>query len=77
MRIAREDVFGPILSIIPFEDDRIYRLASGVWTSNIRRAFTMADRIRAGTVRVNTYRAVSFMAPFGGYKMSAIGRESG
>ncbi|AWI58373.1 aldehyde dehydrogenase [Sinorhizobium fredii] len=86
MRIAREEVFGPILSIIPFEDDEeaveiandtIYGLASGVWTSNIRRAFTMADRIRAGTVWVNTYRAVSFMAPFGGYKMSGIGRESG
>ncbi|MBD9597344.1 aldehyde dehydrogenase [Ensifer sp. ENS05] len=86
MRIAREEVFGPILSIIPFEDDAeaieiandtIYGLASGVWTSDIRRAFTMADKIRAGTVWVNTYRAVSFMAPFGGYKMSGIGRESG
>jgi (Z)-2-((N-methylformamido)methylene)-5-hydroxybutyrolactone dehydrogenase len=86
MRIAREEVFGPVLSIIPFEDeehaieianDTIYGLASGVWTSSIRRAFTMADRIRAGTVWVNTYRAVSFMAPFGGYKQSGIGRESG
>lgn len=86
MRIAQEEVFGPVLSIIPFEDeeeaveianDTIYGLASGVWTSDIRRAFTMADRIRAGTVWVNTYRAVSFMAPFGGYKMSGIGRESG
>lgn len=86
MRIAREEVFGPVLSIIPFEDedhaveianDTIYGLASGVWTSSIRRAFTIADRIRAGTVWVNTYRAVSFMAPFGGYKHSGIGRESG
>ena len=86
MRIAREEVFGPVLSIIPFKDDEeaieiandtLYGLASGVWTSNIRRAFTMADRIRAGTVWVNTYRAVSFMAPFGGYKKSGIGRESG
>jgi acyl-CoA reductase-like NAD-dependent aldehyde dehydrogenase len=86
MRIAREEVFGPVLSIIPFEDeddavaianDTIYGLASGVWTSNIRRALTMADRIQAGTVWVNTYRAVSFMAPFGGYKRSGIGRESG
>lgn len=86
MRIAREEVFGPILSIIPFEDDEeaveiandtIYGLASGVWTSDIHRAFTMADKIRAGTVWVNTYRAVSFMVPFGGYKMSGIGRESG
>jgi (Z)-2-((N-methylformamido)methylene)-5-hydroxybutyrolactone dehydrogenase len=86
MRIAREEVFGPVLSIIPFEDeeeaieianDSLYGLASGVWTSSIRRAFSMADRIRAGTVWVNTYRAVSFMAPFGGYKKSGIGRESG
>ena len=77
MRIAREEVFGPVLSVIPFEDeeeaveianDSPYGLAAGVWTSSIRRAFTMADRIRAGTVWVNTYRAVSFMAPFGGYK---------
>lgn len=75
-----------MLSILPFEDeaeaveianDTIYGLASGVWTGSIRRAFTMADRIRAGTVWVNTYRAVSYMAPFGGYKMSGIGRESG
>jgi acyl-CoA reductase-like NAD-dependent aldehyde dehydrogenase len=86
MRIAREEVFGPVLSIIPFEDeaeaieianDSIYGLAAGVWTSDMRRAFTMADRIRAGTVWVNTYRAVSYMAPFGGYKQSGIGRESG
>ena len=86
MRIAREEVFGPVLSIIPFADeaeaieianDTIYGLAAGVWTSAIRRAFTMADRIRAGTVWVNTYRAVSYLAPFGGYKMSGIGRESG
>jgi (Z)-2-((N-methylformamido)methylene)-5-hydroxybutyrolactone dehydrogenase len=86
MRIAREEVFGPVLSIIPFEDDEeaieiandtLYGLAAGVWTSNIRRAFVMADKIRAGTVWVNTYRAVSFMAPFGGYKQSGIGRENG
>lgn len=86
MRIAREEVFGPVLSIIPFEDeqqaieianDSIYGLASGVWTSNIRRAFMMADKIQAGTVWINTYRAVSFMAPFGGYKKSGIGRENG
>jgi acyl-CoA reductase-like NAD-dependent aldehyde dehydrogenase len=86
MRIAREEVFGPVLSIIPFENeaeaiqianDSLYGLASGVWTSDIRRAFNMADAISAGTVWVNTYRAVSFMAPFGGYKKSGIGRESG
>ncbi|MCV0383963.1 MAG: aldehyde dehydrogenase [Erythrobacter sp.] len=86
MRIAQEEVFGPVLSIIPFDDDddavriandTIYGLAAGVWTSSIARAITMSDRLRAGTVWVNTYRAVSFMAPFGGYKKSGIGRESG
>ncbi|MDR3523242.1 MAG: aldehyde dehydrogenase [Acetobacteraceae bacterium] len=86
MRIAREEVFGPVLSIIPFDDedeavaianDSIYGLAAGVWTGSIRRAITMPDRLRAGTVWVNTYRAVSYLAPFGGYKKSGIGRESG
>lgn len=86
MRIAREEVFGPVLSIIPFEDDAdairiandtIYGLAAGVWTTDMRRAIRMADAIRAGTVWVNTYRAVSFMAPFGGYKKSGLGRENG
>lgn len=86
MRIAREEVFGPVLSVLPFEDDEeaveiandtLYGLAAGVWTSDMRRAFRMADRIRAGTVWVNTYRAVSFMSPFGGFKKSGIGRENG
>jgi len=86
MRIAREEVFGPILSIIPFDDeddalaianDSPYGLAAGVWTSDIGRAIRMSERIEAGTVWVNCYRAVSFMAPFGGYKRSGIGRESG
>ncbi|MFZ6044585.1 aldehyde dehydrogenase [Pseudomonas sp. CR3202] len=86
MRIAREEVFGPVLSIIPFDDedeavsianDTPYGLAAGIWTSDIRRAFRVTDQVRAGTVWVNTYRAVSFMAPFGGYKQSGIGRENG
>ena len=86
MRIAQEEVFGPVLSVIPFKDeeeaieignDVVYGLAAGVWTQNIRRAMIMADRLEAGTVWVNTYRAVSYMSPFGGYKQSGIGRESG
>jgi aldehyde dehydrogenase (NAD+) len=86
MRIAQEEVFGPVLSVIPFEDeedaiaignDVVYGLAAGVWTRDLRRALTMANRLQAGTVWVNTYRAVSFMSPFGGYKRSGIGRESG
>jgi len=86
MRIAQEEVFGPVLSIIPFdtEDEAIqiangtvYGLAAGVWTQSIRRALVMSERLEAGTVWVNTYRAVSYMSPFGGYKRSGIGRESG
>ena len=86
MRIAQEEVFGPVLSIIPFKDeadaiaignDVDFGLTAGVWTSDIGRALRMSDRLRAGTVWVNTYRAVSFMTPFGGYKRSGLGRENG
>jgi aldehyde dehydrogenase (NAD+) len=86
MRIAQEEVFGPVLSVIPFTDeeeavsignDVVFGLAAGVWTQNMRRALMMADRLQAGTVWVNTYRAVSVLAPFGGYKRSGLGRENG
>ena len=86
MRIAQEEVFGPVLSVIPFQDeedavaignDVVYGLAAGVWTQNMRRALAMAERLQAGTVWVNTYRAVSYLSPFGGYKRSGLGRESG
>ena len=86
MRIAQEEVFGPVLAAIPFDDeedavrianDSRYGLGAGVWTRDIGRAFRMTERIHAGTVWVNTYRAVSFMAPFGGVKESGIGRENG
>lgn len=86
MRIAQEEVFGPILSVITFKDEQeaveiandiMFGLAAGVWTENLRRATLMAKRLRAGTVWINTYRAVSFTSPFGGYKASGIGRESG
>lgn len=86
MRIAQEEVFGPVLSVIPFRDedeavqianDTRFGLGSGVWTSDIGRAIRMSERIKAGTVWVNTYRAVSYMTPFGGYKDSGIGRENG
>ena len=86
MRIAQEEVFGPVLAVIPFDDeeeavrvgnDIVYGLAAGVWTSDIGRALRMSERLRAGTVWINTYRAVSFTSPFGGYKRSGQGRESG
>ena len=86
MRIAQEEVFGPVLSIIRFKDEKeavqigndiLFGLAAGVWTSNIGRALRMADKLKAGTIWINTYRAVSYMSPFGGYKRSGQGRESG
>jgi aldehyde dehydrogenase (NAD+) len=86
MRIAQEEVFGPVLSVIPFDDedeavaianDTLYGLAAGVWTTSIKRALKMSERLEAGTVWINTYRAVSYMSPFGGFKRSGIGRESG
>ncbi len=86
MRIAQEEVFGPVLSVIRFKDeaealqianDVRFGLAAAVWTKDIGRAIRMSERLQAGTVWVNTYRAVSFMAPFGGYKDSGLGRENG
>ncbi len=86
MRIAQEEVFGPVLSVIRFKDeddavrianDTQFGLAAGVWTQSMRRALTMADRIRAGTIWVNNYRSTSTTSPFGGFKMSGVGREGG
>lgn len=86
MRIAQEEVFGPVLSVIKFKDeeealaianDVRFGLGSGVWTSDIGRALRMSERIQAGTVWINTYRAVSYLSPFGGYKDSGLGRENG
>ncbi|AVC47242.1 aldehyde dehydrogenase (plasmid) [Rhizobium leguminosarum] len=86
MRIAQEEVFGPILSIIEFntEDEAIeigndiaYGLVAGVWTQNIGRAMRMTKALKVGTVWVNTYRAYSYMMPFGGMKKSGLGREGG
>ena len=58
-------------------NDIVFGLAAGVWTSDIGRALRMSEKLKAGTVWINTYRAVSFMSPFGGYKRSGQGRESG
>lgn len=86
MRIAQEEVFGPVLAVISFDNDDeaialandvVYGLAAGIWTQSMPRALTMAQRVQAGIVWVNTYRAVSYLSPFGGYKQSGIGRENG
>ncbi|MGS0896347.1 aldehyde dehydrogenase [Burkholderia stagnalis] len=86
MRIAQEEVFGPVLCCIRFRDDddavriandSLYGLAAGIWTSDLRRAIELPKRLKVGIVWVNMYRAVSYMSPFGGYKRSGIGRENG
>lgn len=86
MRIAQEEIFGPVLGVIPFEteeqaveiaNDIDYGLAAGIWTQDMRKAFEVSKQLQAGTVWVNTYRMLSYLSPFGGYKQSGLGRENG
>jgi len=86
MRIAREEIFGPVLAAIPFDDvdeavrmanDNPYGLAAGVWTRDVAKAHGVAHRLQAGTVWINTYNVYDATAPFGGYKASGLGRELG
>src|SRR5919197_1031578 len=86
MRLAQEEIFGPVLSVIPFKDtddairianDTRYGLAGGVWTNDINKAHRVARSIKAGTVWVNTWHQIFPGAPFGGFKASGLGREGG
>lgn len=86
MTVAREEIFGPVLSVLPFESDdeaieiangTRFGLASGVWTQDLRRAHLMAKEMRSGVVWINTYRTSAAQAPFGGVKQSGFGRERG
>ncbi len=86
MRIAQEEIFGPVVSVIPFTDvedvieqgNRInYGLGAGIWTNNLQKAHKVAAALKAGTVWVNTYNLIDPAMPFGGFKQSGIGREMG
>ena len=86
MRIAQQEIFGPVLSVIPFSDEKEavqiansveYGLAAGVWTNDINRAHRIVDQLDTGSVWVNTYRTNAAQAPFGGVKRSGYGRERG
>ncbi|MFV0361459.1 aldehyde dehydrogenase [Tropicimonas sp.] len=86
MRIAREEIFGPVAAIIPFDDDEeavamandtAYGLTAGLWTRDVGRAHRVSAQIRAGIVWVNTYRYIRWTTPYGGFKASGWGRENG
>jgi aldehyde dehydrogenase (NAD+) len=85
-RTAQEEIFGPVLTVIPFEGEEEavrlanasrYGLAAGIWTQNLNVAHRVAGDLEAGTVWVNLYRALTYNSPFGGYKDSGVGRENG
>lgn len=86
MRVVREEIFGPVAAIMPFEteeevlrlaNDSSYGLAAGIWTTNLSRAHRMASRLEAGTIWVNTYRTMSPQSPREGFKTSGVGVEHG
>jgi phenylacetaldehyde dehydrogenase len=86
MKVEREEIFGPVVAAIPFSDpdevvpranDSVYGLAAGVWTKDIKKAHTIASKLRAGTVWINCYNVFDAALPFGGYKQSGWGREMG
>jgi acyl-CoA reductase-like NAD-dependent aldehyde dehydrogenase len=86
MTIAREEIFGPVLSVLTFDDideviaqanDNPYGLAAAVWTRDVKKAHSVSRRLKAGTVWINTYGLMDASLPFGGYKSSGFGRELG
>ena len=86
MKIAQEEIFGPVLATIPFDDldqvaelanENMYGLAAAIWTNDIRKAHGMARRLKAGTVWINAYNLYDAALPFGGFKQSGFGRELG
>lgn len=86
MRIAREEIFGPVATLIPFDgeeeaisiaNDTTYGLTAGLWTRDVGRAHRVSSKIRAGIVWVNTYRYIRWTTPYGGFKASGWGRENG
>jgi aldehyde dehydrogenase (NAD+) len=86
MRIAQEEIFGPVLSVITYKDssealaianDSIYGLAGGIWSEDIPEAISLAKKIRTGTVWINDFHLLNDVSPFGGYKQSGVGKELG
>lgn len=86
MKVVREEIFGPVVTAIPFSDpdevmtfanDTVYGLASAIWTRDLSKAHRMAAKLRAGTVWINCYNVFDPALPFGGYKQSGWGREMG
>jgi acyl-CoA reductase-like NAD-dependent aldehyde dehydrogenase len=84
MKIAREEIFGPVVAVMPFDtidevvtraNDTPYGLVAGVWTKDIKKAHKMTQAVKAGVVWVNCYQFVDAAAPWGGYKQSGYGRE--
>jgi acyl-CoA reductase-like NAD-dependent aldehyde dehydrogenase len=86
MRVAQEEIFGPVVSVITFKDEddlikqanaTVYGLSAGIWTRDITRAHRFAKEIKAGVVWINTFNMFNAASPFGGYKQSGYGREMG